>query len=265
MLAIIDGDVVAYHSCGSRAYDPEGRKYIGKKTFTPEEDAAYLEAAWKRCKELMIELQEICFADKFKSAVRSPINFRDTLFPDYKRHRKDKPPHQFVPTIRQRMIDNGLAVEAVGMEADDYLRIWQQECVAIGEPYIICTIDKDLKCIPGKQYLMHKKKFLVVSPEEATRFYYEQLLKGDPTDNIKAIPGCGPVMAENLLKECQTEEEFRTTVMQAYQAAFGPDEWEKELILTGHLITLRKTINDEFSLKDWPVVPYVEQEVATGN
>jgi 5'-3' exonuclease len=152
-------------------------------------------------------------------------------------------------------VENGMAVAAHGMEADDLLRIWQQECVAAGVDYIICSIDKDLRCIPGRHYLMHKKQFIDVSEEEATRFYYEQLLQGDPTDNIKGIPRVGPVKAQKYLQDCKTEKEFQYTVSEAYQSYFG-NEWEQELILNGRLIYLLKSKDDEFTLDGWNLCPY---------
>ena len=55
-----------------------------------------------------------------------------------------------------------------------------------------------MKCIPGKHWLMHKKEMIVVSEEDAMRHYYQQLLKGDPTDNIPGVPRVGEVKAAKI-------------------------------------------------------------------
>jgi 5'-3' exonuclease len=154
-----------------------------------------------------------------------------------------------------------MATFAHNMEADDLMRMWHHEATLAGEHTIVCSIDKDLKCMAGRHYLMHKNEFLDVTPDFALRFYYEQLLKGDPTDNIKGIPKVGDVKAKAYLAEANTEAEFQVVVQKEYQNAFGEENWKKELILNGNLIYLKKTMDDEFSIDGWPDVPYVEPVV----
>jgi hypothetical protein len=266
--AIIDGDVVAYMCCRNRIPKVDGKVLILETLpeYTPEEDAAYFESSWIRFKEIVKELCELCFTDNYQMAVKGEGNFRDIIYPEYKANRSAnvQKKNPFVPLLRQRAVDEGLAVPADGMEADDYLRIWQQEHVAQGKDYVICSIDKDLRCMPGRHYLMHQNTFLNVTEEYAMRFYYEQLLKGDPTDNIKGIPRVGDKKAKDLLVGCITELDFQTTVIHAYQAAFEEADWKRELLLTGRLIYLLKTFDDEFTLDGWPELEYqrpVEAEV----
>jgi 5'-3' exonuclease len=231
--------------------------------FTPEEDAIYLEKAWIRFQEIVKDLCEKSYTDQYRMAVKGDGNFRNDIYPEYKanRHADPKKRNPFVPLLRKRAADVGMAVEAHGMEADDLLRIFQQEAIGVGDNYVICSIDKDLKCIPGRHYLMHKNEFLNVSEEEAIRFFYEQLLKGDSTDNIKGIPGVGEVKARRYLEPDTTEEDFQHTIIKSYQIAFGKD-WKKELLLNGKLLYLKKHFHDEFNLEGWPDVPYLEEEKA---
>jgi 5'-3' exonuclease len=261
MRCIIDGDVVAYMSCASRFATTTGHTLITlpgqEPQFTPEQDAMYLERAWIRAQEIVNELIEVCFADNVKIAVKGEGNFREDIYPDYKQHRRNetKSRNVFVPQLRARLVEKGLAEFAHGMEADDYLRMWQQQAVQENEPYVICSIDKDLRCIPGRHYNMKKNTFSEVSEAEATRFFYEQLLQGDPTDNIKGIPKVGPIKAQQFLKDFDTETEFQTIVQQCYQAAFGIN-WKKELELNGRLLYLLKHPKDVFTIDGWPEVIY---------
>jgi 5'-3' exonuclease len=39
---------------------------------------------------------------------------------------------------------------------------------------------------------------------------------GDTVDNIPGLPKCGPVKTERILKDCNTREECREAVKQAY-------------------------------------------------
>ena len=265
-ICLIDADVVAYMACENRYKNSQGQILVTleERVFTEEENAAYLSKAWLRFQEIILELCELCFTNDYKAAVKGEGNFRNDIYPEYKsnRHADPKKRNPFVPTLRKMAVDAGMAVAAHGMEADDLLRMWQQECKSKQEPYVICSIDKDLKCIPGRHYLMHKNEFLDVSEAEAVRFYYEQLLKGDPTDNIKGIPKVGDVKAKKYLAGDSTEAQFQYTVSEAYQGYFGND-WEKELLLNGQLIHLKKTVDDTFSLANWnlsPYTPYIPEE-----
>jgi hypothetical protein len=262
-VAIIDGDVVAYMACENRFKNGQGYTIyqLEEVVFTPEEDAAYLTKAWLRFQEIVQDMCEICFTDQYKMAVKGENNFRNEIYPEYKanRHADPKKRNPFVPQLRQMAVDAGMAIAAHGVEADDLLRYWQQECVANGENYVICSIDKDLRCIPGRHYLMHKNEFLEMSEEASTRFYYEQLLKGDPTDNIKGIPKVGEVRAKKYLAALNTEAEFQHTVTEAYQGAFGND-WEKELLLNGMLLYLKKHPEDHFNLDGWNICEYIPEK-----
>lgn len=255
-VAIIDGDVVAYSSCKSRYVTNEDGNYYfdGNKTeFNEEEDGKYIEDCWANFKKMLADLEEICFADYSLVALKSDINFRDMIYCDYKANRRNKSKtltHTFVSIIRRKAIMEGLAIEAVGREADDMLRIWSEEARKAGHDFIILSIDKDLKCIPGKHYNTNHNKFEDVDEDYATRFFYEQLLKGDPTDNIPGILSVGPKKAQKLLADENTEEGYRRVVMSCYHAVYG-DEWKNNLLTNGKLLYLQKHPNDYFSIREW--------------
>jgi 5'-3' exonuclease len=270
MIAIIDGDVLCYQACLPRwekkARIQDGFNYIsldehGKKIpleYTKEEDREYLEQSWERLKKDLQELLDTVFCTEYLMAVKGPGNYRNLMYPEYKLNRHADPTKQnmFVPVLRKLAVHEDLAIESDGREADDLMRIWAEQAMAAGDDYIICSIDKDLKCIPGKHYLMHKDKkhTIVVSPEEAMRHYYEQLLKGDPTDNIPGVPRVGDVKATKLLAPFSTEEEFQAQVVEQYLIAYGEDLWKDYLLSNAKMIHLQKNANDYFSFDNWPIV-----------
>lgn len=270
MIAIIDGDVLCYQACLPRwekkARIQDGFNYIsldehGKKIpleYTKEEDRQYLEQSWERLKKDLQELLDTVFCTEYLMAVKGPGNYRNLMYPEYKLNRHADPTKQneFVPILRKLAVHEDLAIESDGREADDLMRIWAEQAIAAGDDYIICSIDKDLKCIPGKHYLMHKDKkhTIVVSPEEAMRHYYEQLLKGDPTDNIPGVPRVGDVKATKLLAPFTTEYDFQTQVVEQYLIAYGEDLWKDYLLSNAKMIHLQKHANDYFSFDNWPLV-----------
>lgn len=271
---LVDGDVVCYSACENRYKRKPAEissttpdivsmlrdKYSGifdyceEADFSDEENEKYLLDTFNTLKDIINELKEACFADEVRVAVAGRGNFRDEIFPEYKmnRHKNPERMNPFVPILRKMAAEEGLAVEAHGMEADDLLRMWAEECRTAGESFIVASIDKDLKMIEGKHYLIHKQCFFDSTPDFALRFYYEQLLMGDPTDNIGGVPGIGPVKAKSLLEDCSTEEEFQATVMQVYYSTVH--QWRYALQLTGQLIYLKKHKDDWFDMSKWPEI-----------
>jgi 5'-3' exonuclease len=268
MLAIIDGDVLAYQSCRSRhnrdnspiQLDSNGQKIPIK--YTAAEDAKYLRECWDSFKRELNKLIEKLYCSDYIMAVKGHGCYRKLLYPDYKANRHDKPQstpqNEFVPVLRKLAIHEGYAIPANDCEADDLIRIWAEEARRAGQDHIICSIDKDLRCIPGRHYVMHydseKQKILSISEDEARRHYYQQLLKGDPTDNIPGVPRVGPVKAEQMITACSTEQEMQETVVEQYLIAYGPDDWYSHFLINAKLIHLQTTHFDYFDCSHWPII-----------
>lgn len=267
-IAIIDGDVLCYQACKPRwekkARIQDGVSYIpldsnGKRIaleWTKEEDRYYLEESWENLQQDLNRLVDKVYCDEYLMAVKGFQNYRNFLYPEYKLNRHADPNKQnhFVPVLRQLAVAQELAVPSDGREADDLMRIWAEQCRAIEQDYIICSIDKDLKCIPGRHYLMHKDEIIEISEHEALRHYYEQLLKGDPTDNIPGVPRVGEVKARKILESATTEQEFQERVVEQYLIAYGEDDWKHYLLSNGKMIYLQKHVHDYFSINSWPIV-----------
>jgi hypothetical protein len=275
MLAIIDGDVLAYQACRPRwekkASNKDGIAYItldndGNRValeFTEEEDRYYLEESWNNFQKDLDVLIGRLFCTDFLMAVKGENNFRNLIFPDYKmnRHKDLNKQNKFVPIIRKLAVVSDLAIPSDGREADDLMRIWAEEARLAGQDYIICSIDKDLRCIPGRHFYMRKneEKVFEMTEEAALKFFYTQLLKGDPTDNILGIPKIGEIKAEKLLRPFNTEEEYQECVVEQYLTAYN-EEWEEQLIINGRLLYLQKHRYDYFSINEWPVVKALKGE-----
>lgn len=265
---LIDGDVMCYHACPRRW--EKTKQVVGNAErvvlgldgkpvpfeYTPEEDQAYLELCYRTLQKNLEELMETLFAVDYMAAVKSPTNFRADMYPEYKLKRgaysSPGGVRDFVPKLRTYFVKELGAVYAYDREADDLIRIWAQQAMLIGDDYIVCTNDKDLKCIPGRYYDLQKKELVVITPEDARRRYYEQLLMGDGVDNIPGIPGLGPKTAAKRLAHCKTHEEFQEVVVGEYVAQYQ-DEWANMLLSNGKMIHLQRHPEDYFSLADWPL------------
>lgn len=284
MLAIIDADVICYQACYGiwESYlkkigritdttkfielDEEGQKRALE--LSPQDERIMLEKCWNNFKLTVQHFLDELYCDEFLAVVKGKDNFRDVIYPEYKKHPSRLNPdplkrNRFVPILRQLAVMEDYAIAADGRESDDYLRIWAEEARVAGDPFVILTNDKDMRCIPGKYANIHrgsnvslKDWRLVVediTEEQAMRHYYAQLLSGDPTDNIPGIPGVATKTALKLLKGSNTEEEMQDVVVSNYLLAF-PNTWYSTLLTNGKMIHLQKDLNDYFRIRDWKII-----------
>jgi 5'-3' exonuclease len=256
-IALIDADILCHKCCYNRddrsriELDMDGNKIL--PTYTIEQDRKYMESIWRIFQSELEQVIENTFATDYCAAVKGDWNFRDDIYSEYKANRikAGVARNEFVPAVRDLAIFEELVVPAHGREADDLLRIWAEECRGAGVDFIICSIDKDLLMIPGKHYNIKSGEVSVVTEEMGMRNYYEQLLKGDSTDNIPGIYNLGNVKAKKILADCKTELEFQNEVITQYVKAFGED-WASFLLSNGKMIHLQETLNDYFSFDNWP-------------
>lgn len=137
-------------------------------------------------------------------------NFRYAVSDTYKFNRTGKRKPMILGHLRDYMREKHDAYSLPGLEGDDLIGI-----LATGDyidDHLIYSADKDLKTIPGNHW---DGMEVTITPSDATRFFYTQVLTGDTTDGYKGCPGVGPVKAARLLDEdCSWK-----TVVQAYEKA----------------------------------------------
>jgi len=175
-------------------------------------------------------------------------NFRYKLCPDYKANRKEPPKDAslFRP-LMERIVEEGLAIPAHGMEADDMVRIKATECASLNQEFTVVHIDKDLDCIPGKHYNPRKQEFYEIDVDTADLLYWTQMLKGDPTDNLPGLPKIGPKKAEAMLKGVPMSRR-KQRVLAAYRAKYGRVDWKEKLLETANGIHILRSENDFFEV-----------------
>jgi len=175
-------------------------------------------------------------------------NFRYEVNSDYKANRKaEKPPHFL--TLREYMLEVHKAEVAFGMEADDLLGINQTKDT------IICTIDKDLRQVPGQHYNFVKDEIFTVNLQEGLLWFYTQMLTGDASDNVSGIRGIGIKKATRLLdredlstgnrklSERKANRYFLQRIIPLYREQYGIHFWEK-ICNTGALLRIKQEKNE---------------------
>lgn len=260
LTVLIDGDILAYR-CGFAAekkhytlkYRCDGTdfetRFVGKKAmneFLKEQADGIDEYEWgselvveplsyclSTVKHMISNIKKACNAKACIIFLSDKDNYRNDIatIAKYKGNRDQtrKPIHH--AEIMKYLDEHHDAVTRAGMEADDLLADTQVTYNAAGQDTAIASIDKDLLQIEGKHYDFVKEKFMLITPDTALRNLYEQMLKGDRTDNIPGIAGVGDVIAKKMLADYKTKEDMYEVVYEAwedYLLGENPPEWMDE-------------------------------------
>lgn len=146
----------------------------------------------------MRELLEATGSNSYVGFLSGTVNFRKTVNPDYKAHRKDKEPPTHLQACRGYLSTEWNCRVSDGIEADDELGIHQNDKT------ILCSLDKDLQQIPGKHFNWVSQELTEVSVEQGTKFFWKQMLIGDVADNLRGVDRIGKVKAAKLIDPCET-------------------------------------------------------------
>lgn len=217
MIALIDGDLLIYRT----AFSAENAVQWDDDTYTVQ---ANLQNAQEDFDAMVESILQISECDEAKVAISRPTeeNFRVDVWPTYKEQRAPVGRRSGKPILYRAMRDYARtkwnAQERPRMEADDVLGI-MATMSGVKKLRVICSIDKDMRTIPGLHYdwrTSHRGVFEVTAAE-ARRNFYMQVLTGDRTDNYPGLPKCGPVKAAKVLQGCETPREYWDAVIAAYE------------------------------------------------
>ncbi len=205
-LLLIDGDLLLYRFAFSNEYDFEW----DTDTVSEADDFEKAKFDFEAFVEALISTMKDCGGGLL--CFSSQPNFRYQVLPTYKHNRKDTPKPKLLYQLRDWAIAAFPSKVKPTLEADDILGVMMTKDP---DQYIIASIDKDLKQVPGRHYdWKHDKKF-VVTEAEADLYFYTQVLTGDPTDGYQGCPGIGKKRAAAILAE--TDDPWQAIVA-AYEA-----------------------------------------------
>jgi DNA polymerase-1 len=218
--ALIDGDIIAYRvgfACQKKD------KETGLVTADPKPYALH------STKLYVNQIIEDCGCNSYTIYLTPKTTFRNKVRDDYKGNRKDvaKPVH--LEAIRTYLISIYKAKVVDNIEADDALGLKQDDTTCIA------SIDKDLLMVTGKHYNFVKKEHKYVTPEEGTRFFYQQMITGDSADNILGIRGLGKVKASKLLNDT-ARKNWDNMIIDLYIKEFGYEEGRNRCVQNSQLL-----------------------------
>ena len=137
------------------------------------------------------------------------VNFRKSIYPDYKGHRNRKKPCGYRRVINE-LKNEYEVIRMPTLEADDAMGIY----ATLHPGNVICSPDKDMRQIPGTLYNLDTT--MDITPEEGRRWHLIQTLAGDQTDGYSGVPGIGVKRATQLF---ESDGYTWKTVLQAFGEA----------------------------------------------
>jgi 5'-3' exonuclease len=183
-----------------------------------------------------------------------------TIHPYKNTRNKEKPIH--FHALKSHLLDSWQSVYCNNYEVDDYLGIDSRD----NQAALICSIDKDVATLPGTHYHFDKKKMYFVSELGVLRlftysygkilrgtglkFFWAQMLMGDPTDTIPGVPGYGHVKAYEVLKDINDSIELGRKVYRIYREYFG-NNCDKIFIEIGNLLWILREAGKLFEHQDF--------------
>ena len=226
-LTLIDGDIILHRS-------------LWKKNSFKE---------WKRNWDSFIEETVLrTFADEIEIFITGENNFRDTLFPMYKKStgRQEHRDNRGELYEEAKEYAKSICTVSHGNEADDDIIIaWYNNKNKRNHVTTIATIDKDMKQVSGWHYHLVSSDLTYVTPDEARRNFFTQLLTGDTVDNIPGLHGVGPVKAKRIVN---SSNDCYQAVIDAYKS-YHIGNWKDEINLQGALIWLQRGVDQTFDIE----------------
>lgn len=173
--------------------------------------------------ELIDRIREGTNADRVIVALSDYDNkgWRYDVLPDYKKARTGKKAGSGRPILwaylRGYFQGKYETLIRPTLEGDDVLGILatirNPKMIPNDSERIICSIDKDMKTLPGYHLNFTKNATAFgwevepVTLAQADYFHLKQTLMGDTTDGYPGCPGVGPVKADKILEPFITEDE----------------------------------------------------------
>ena len=198
-------------------------------------------------------------SDGFEGFLSGGTNFRTEIAVThpYKGQRHAPKPYHWATVGEILLSDYGSHI-VHGAEADDALSIFAR---MDPDNTIIASRDKDLRIVPCYHYSWRCGESQPEVPVhrvdelgwieakayksggyklagEGLKFFYGQVLAGDPIDNYKGCPGCGPQKAADALVNCNTEFELYEATHRVYTQKMGPEKGLQLLIENARLAWL---------------------------
>jgi len=246
MKAIIDADSLVY--------------IIGWYCKDLPQAASSYEQVIKQTDDFMFKILQDCKATKYVGFMGGVHpTFRHMMNPEYKANRGTTKPDWYMKwggVISHRLFHYWRFNLIEGIEAEDAVSIMAcNERFLSNIDHVIVHIDKDLNQIPGIHYNYKDGKTYIISISESEYNLYFQVLKGDRTDNVPGLKGCGDVGAKHYLNDTGLGYDFRDRTFNAFCSKLGNREGIIQFSNSYLMVCLLTGEQDGFKLSNYSYLP----------
>jgi DNA polymerase-1 len=207
----IDADFYAYRACQQNEEELDW----GKDLITISSNFKQVTRSFE---SVITSLRRRFDTDRVTLYFSHHRNFRKEIDPDYKGQRTKRKPVGY-----RRLLDwckkHYVTVVLDHVEADDALGV---DCHMDKATFVLVSPDKDMKQISCLHY--NEKEVFRVTPHQADRFFYQQVITGDPVDGYKGVPGMGEVAAKKLLDKIPPESWWEAILLAYVKAGLSEDD-----------------------------------------
>ena len=260
LTALIDADFLAYQCgfCVQHKTDGQGYIEVDENLYVePPENAVSL------LRNQLNNLKDLFRTDDLQLFLTGTGNFREEIatVKPYKGNRKSAKPYHYA-ILRAAMESEHGATVIHGHEADDEVCIQQQIAMLDGRSSVIIGPDKDLQNMFGWLYNPQKKVLKHITPYDAARHFYYQLMIGDTVDNIQGLPPykCGPKKAEAIMVEHSRLVDLEAHIRHLYTKHY--EQGDATMMEMGRLLHMKRSHTDEWRFDyDWEANYLPQQEV----
>jgi DNA polymerase-1 len=226
-IALIDADSILYICC----WDKEEKCYI---TDYPK--------AFHQVNTLITKIILETKATHYLGFFSASKSFRKKEFESYKSNRDKLVRPEHIPVVREYIMDKWGFIKLDNLEADDGVCI----CSKLMTNTVICSPDKDILYLEGTHYNYKKDEWVTTNEIEAVRFFWMDMITGQPGDGVKGIPGKGVKYAEKLLTEgyfwdILIDRWCRNMVFDEYMDYFGEYKGIEEFYKNYKLLKILET------------------------
>lgn len=185
---------------GKEAKEQNGTVWLRKELGSVQDAISTLDSMIRRVCD-----QTGC-TDKFVYLSPSGGVFRDAVatLRRYKGNRDHSGRPIYYSDLREHLLSAHSAIVARNEEADDQISWISRQLHQKGTDFVIVSIDKDLKQIPGAHYNWVQDEYDVITEDEALLNFWSQVLSGDEGDNVGGCWGLGDKGARKFLVQCNS-------------------------------------------------------------
>lgn len=159
----------------------------------------------------------------YEAYIAGEGNWRKDIYPEYKANRACLKRPEWLEHVREHAVLKWKAQIVNDREVDDMCGICVTQEQNQGNQPVLVSLDKDLRQVAGRHYNFVKEVEETISPLEALRIFYKQVITGDLSDHVPAFDGkfrsTVPKFVEELLRpidEMTTAEEMWAHVVGVY-------------------------------------------------